>query len=195
MPWPANFNFHQHKLSGSKPRGKLQAGKMSEKDCVSLFPSSSTPPVQRTSVEARNKVQSKCDKHTVPQPQTELRPCAEEQQTCAFLVFIVVSSYTGFLYRTLRSLQAQAVAGLTTSDFSKNVQVSTHPPSAANLYLTGKGWHKSFPSCVLTLSDTRIHTKLCGNVGRKGARHSEGQLRCGLTTSPANKQLHLSFVT
>lgn len=194
MPWPANFNFHQHELSGSKPRGKLQAGKMSEKDCVSLSPSSSTPPVQRTSVEARNKVQSKCDKHTVPQPQIELTPCAGEQQTYAFLVFIVASSYIGFLYR-LRSLQAQAVAGLTTSDFSKNVQVSIQPPSAANLHLTGKGRHKSFPSHALTLSDTRIHTKPRGNVGRKGARHSEGQLRRGLTTSPANTPLHLSFVT
>lgn len=169
MPWPANFNFHQHELSGSKPRGKLQAGKMSKKDCVSLSPSSSTLPVQRTSVEARNKVQSKCDKHTVPQPQTELRPCAGEQQTYAFLVFIVASSYIGFLYQ-LRSLQAQAVAGLTTSDFSKNVQVSTQPPSAANLHLTGKGWHKSFPSHALTLSDNTHTHKTTWKCWQEGSQ-------------------------
>lgn len=156
---------------------------------LALAPLLPREPVWRPEIKCKvNVTNIRCLSHR------QLRPCAGKQQTYAFLVFIVASSYIGFLYR-LRSLQAQAVAGLATSDFSKNVQVSTQPPSAANLYLTGKGWHKSFPSHVLTLSDTRIHTKLCGNVGRKGVRHSEGQLRRGLTTSPANKPLHLSFVT
>lgn len=129
---------------------------MSETVCPSflaLAPLLSREPVWRPEIKCKvNVTNTRC------LSQTELRPCTGEQQTYAFLVFIVASSYIGFLYR-LRSLQAQVVAGLTTSDFSKNMQVSTQPPSAANLYLTGKGWHKSFPSRARTLSLTHTYTQ------------------------------------
>lgn len=82
---------------------------------VSLFPSSSTPPVQRPvwrpEIKCKvNVTNIRCFSHT----DTELRPCAQvSNRQNAFLVFIVASSYIGFLYQTLRSLQAQAGSGWT----------------------------------------------------------------------------------
>lgn len=104
--------------------------KMSEEKPLTLFPNSSAcvPTVQRTSVAAKNKVQSKCDKHIVLQPPRHRvqTMCTGEQNRQCFPSL----PHNQFLDRLLGQnpkVTVGTVAEHTTPGFGKNAQVSTQP--------------------------------------------------------------------